>query len=870
MSGATASASPTGLNQIPPDRRPDTTDPHSGVTLDEYVELPNDPDEITTEDTEDGGMLVTLPGGPEDEDSSQPLVREFYANLAEVLPDVVKGRVVTDLMQRIEEDKKAREMRDKQYEEGLKRTGLGKDAPGGAEFEGASRVVHPLMTEACIDYAARIMKELLPPDGPVKPKILGVVTQEKSDRARRKTEHMNWQITTQMPEARSVFETLFTQVPLGGSQIVHLWWDQRLRRPRTEFRPIDHWYIPYSAASFASAHRRTYEEQITATEFKLRVDQGLYMDVDIASETQMPEATKSQTASDKIEGVEEPGENRDGLRSIYETQVLLHVTEEMEPVLRDAHGPERADELAPYIITIDVTTRQMVSMYRAWERGDAAREPIEHDFEFGFLPWRGALSIGFPQIIGGLSAAATGALRALLDSAHVNNVPSGFIKKGSGTSGQNRRPSPGELTEIDAGLESDDIRKVVMPAPFNPPSAVLFQLLGFVVEAGRGIVRTTLDETPMGQGNTPVPVGTQLSRVEEGMVVFSSVHGRAHAALNRFLAGLHRLNRLYLPQAVNVDAAGKEVLVRRSDYEGPCDIQPTSNPTIYSDQQRLAQVSYIQQRAAMVPGMYDVRAVELATLRLIKWPDPETLLTPAPKPHELNQVNECLAMVMGQPVSVFPEQDHLAHLRVLAEFIQSPVLGASPLMAPVFLPAAVKHATQHIAYLYVEMMVQTLGQAAGLDPAQLMDDDPKLKRQFDGLLATASPSVIGGIAAALQALMPVFLQAQQHAAQFQPPAPVDPAAAAAEAAKAETTRKATADQAGHAIDSGRLQIQQQANAIQADRVQAMREATATQAQTRLQQTEIDSQTALDIAEQRAAGGSSASHYVNGESISPGG
>jgi hypothetical protein len=79
----------------------------------------------------------------------------------------------------IEKDKQAREQRDKQYEEGIRRTGLGHDAPGGASFNGASKVVHPVMAEACVDFAARAIKELFPPDGPTRTKILGKVDKDK-------------------------------------------------------------------------------------------------------------------------------------------------------------------------------------------------------------------------------------------------------------------------------------------------------------------------------------------------------------------------------------------------------------------------------------------------------------------------------------------------------------------------------------------------------------------------------------------------------------------------------------------------------------------------------------------------------------------
>ena len=87
---------------------------------------------------------------------------------------------------------------------------------------GASKVVHPVMAEACVDFAARAIKELFPPDGPVKTKIIGEVTEQKVEVAERKRDYMNWQLTEQIEEYRDEQEQMLTQLPLGGSQFLKL------------------------------------------------------------------------------------------------------------------------------------------------------------------------------------------------------------------------------------------------------------------------------------------------------------------------------------------------------------------------------------------------------------------------------------------------------------------------------------------------------------------------------------------------------------------------------------------------------------------------------------------------------------------------
>ena len=151
-----------------------------------------DPDEVEEEviELEDGSVVVNFK--PKESPNQNP---EFYENLAEVFDDSMLQSLASEYLDLIDVDKQSREQRDKQYEEGLRRTGLGKDAPGGATFDGASKVVHPVMAEACVDFAASSSKELLPPDGIVKSNIKGEADRIKQETADRKADFMNWQLT---------------------------------------------------------------------------------------------------------------------------------------------------------------------------------------------------------------------------------------------------------------------------------------------------------------------------------------------------------------------------------------------------------------------------------------------------------------------------------------------------------------------------------------------------------------------------------------------------------------------------------------------------------------------------------------------------
>lgn len=637
----------------------------------EDVELDDETYEV--EDTKDGGAIIRL----NEESTTQNL--EHFANIVEDVDRIELQTICTDLLDKIERDKEAREKRDKLYEEGLRRTGLGDDAPGGASFAGANRVVHPMLIEACVDFSARVMKELFPPSGPVKTKVLGLKDKEKMEKAERKATYMNWQTTEQMPEFRGELEQLSTQLPLGGAQYLKIMWDRQYKRPRAEFIPVDDLILPFAATNFYSAERKTHVQYITAAEYNKRVKSGMYADVDLPTLGNEPDYTKASLANDKIEGREATSYNEDGLRTVFEIYTCL-----------DIEG-----DFNPYILTVDKTSGRAMSLYRNWEAEDPQFKELDWIVEFGFVPWRGAMPIGLTHMIGGLSGAATGALRALLDSAHIQNMPT-LLKLKGGPDGQTLNLQPTQVAEIDGGSLVDDIRKLVMPVPFNAPSPTLFQLLGFLVDAGKGVVQTSFEK--LSDTNPNMPVGTTVALIEQGMVVFSSIHARLHNSMSRVFKVLHRVDSAYLTQE-DIEAQAGDLEIRPEDFDGPMDIIPVSDPSIFSETQRFAQTQAVMQRAAAIPGMYDQRKIEEQFLRAMKLPD--DLLTAKPGEDDVDPVSENVAASMGRPVYALPKQDHMAHLKCHMAFLRSPMFGANPVIAKTFLYPMVGHLRDHLLNYYL-------------------------------------------------------------------------------------------------------------------------------------------------------------------------
>ncbi|MBF9685016.1 hypothetical protein, partial [Streptococcus pseudopneumoniae] len=82
--------------------------------------------------------------------------------------------------------------------------------------------------------------------------------------------------------------------------------------------------------------------------------------------------------------------------------------------------------------------------------------------------------------------------------------------------------------------------------PFNPPSPVLFELLGWLDNAAKGVVTTSEEKIADVTSNSPV--GTTQALIEQGAAVYSAIHARLHQSQARLIKVLCRLNRWHFKE----------------------------------------------------------------------------------------------------------------------------------------------------------------------------------------------------------------------------------------------------------------------------------------------------------------------------------
>ena len=766
--------------QLPPPQTEATPGPEDTAGM--LFDL--DDDFSTVEEQPDGSAIVHMEdfkGPAEDQD--------FYGNLAEDVTPWELSDLAVKYLDFIEKDKEARKDRDKQYEDGLKRTGMGNDAPGGAQFQGASKVVHPVMAEACIDFESRAIKEIFPPDGPVRTNIVGKKEEEEEQRAERKRDFMNWQLTNQIEEFRDEMEQMLTQLPLGGSQFMKLWYDERKKRPCAEFVPIDNILLPFSAGSFYTSQRVTEIHDITQQEFDSRIASGLYRDINVTIASMEPEESAAGKANNKIEGVQFQ-ENIDGMRRVFH----IYCYEELED---DSHSK---GELAPYVLMVDELNSEVLGLYRNWELGDEQMAKLDWLIEFKFIPWRGAYAIGLPHLIGGLSAALTGALRALLDTAHINNAATMLKLKGAKISGQSQNVDVTQVTEIEGAPGVDDIRKIAMPMPFNPPSDVLFQLLGWLTGAAKGVVTTA--EEKIADVNAQTPVGTTQALIEQGAAVFSAIHARLHNSQSRMLRVLQRINRWYLDDMARGDMI-EDLDIKREDFNRNSDVLPVSDPHIFSETQRMAQNQAVMAYMDKYPDLFDRRAVVQRALKQMKVPNVTELMPATAEPVEINAAEENAAMALGRAAFAYPHQNQLAHIQAHFDFATNPFLGANPMIAPAFLPQFLEHIKQHLMLWYLGHMNGYVQEALGkpvedYDIAGITGEIDKLYALASQHTSMDSKETFSKLAQPLQGIL-------QMVTKLRPQPPMDAADnVILQTSMAETQRRAKKDEADVALAAKRL------------------------------------------------------------------
>ena len=630
--------------------------------------------EITPE--EDGGMTVDF--DPQDQRGKSD---DFYMNLAEEMPDRELSRIASELMSEFDANKSGRQEWEDAYANGLELLGFSYEERA-QPFRGATGVTHPLLAEAATQFQAQAFNELLPASGPVRTAVLGSETREKEQQAIRVKQFMNYYITNVMEEYTPELDQMLFFLPLAGSTFKKVYYDETKGRAVSKFVPAEHLVVPYETSDLETCPNITQVIRMSLNDLRKKQVSGFYLDMDV-----LPAQSEANSVEDEIQRI-------DGVTPTqidYDCTILeCHVDLDLEGYEDKDDDGEPTGIKIPYVVTISQDNGQILSIRRNYREDDEEKRKIQYFVHYKFLPGFGFYGLGLIHTIGGLSRTATAALRQLIDAGTLSNLPAGFKARGLRIRDDDDPLQPGEFRDVDA--PGGAIRDSLMPLPFKGPDATLFNLLGFVVQAGQRFA--TITDLKVGDGNQQAAVGTTIAMLEQGSRVMSAVHKRLHYAMRIEFKMLARVMSESLPQEYPYTVEGAESAVMASDFDDRIDVIPVSDPNMFSQAQRIALAQTKLQLAGAAPELHNMYEVYKDMYEALGVKDTDRIMKRIPdeEPEPKDPAQENIDAMDMVPLQAFEGQEHEAHIMAHMVFGSTPMVSGMPAIAM----SLQKHIMEHV------------------------------------------------------------------------------------------------------------------------------------------------------------------------------
>src|SRR5210317_1373530 len=633
---------------------------------------------------------------------------EFFKNLTEDMSDETLQRMSNQLLDDYKKDRISRKDWETSYTNNLDLLGI-KHTEMTRPFKGSASVTHPLLSEAVTSFQAQAYKELLPSQGPVRTRVLGMEDNEKINQAQRVQDFMNYMLTEEMEEYTPEFDQLLFYLALAGSAFKKVYYDEVMQRAVSKFIPAEDLVVPYYTTDLMDCERITHVIKMGENEILKKQAAGFYRDVELKPTAAGP--TEIEKKYQELEGVTPSTDKQ------YSYQILeMHVDLNLEEF--EMQNPDKQVKI-PYIVTIDEGSGEVLSIYRNYDMNDETKKRKEYFVHFKFLPGLGFYGFGLTHMIGGLSKASISIVRQLIDAGTLANLPAGFKTRGIRIRDEDTPIQPGEFRDVDA--PGGSLRDSIQPLPFKEPSGTLLSLLNILVNSGQKFA--SIAEINTGQGNPNAPVGTTLALLERSTKVLSAIHKRLHNSQKKEFRILSQVFQEYLPQEYPYAVANNETTIKLSDFDQRVDIFPISNPDIFSQSQRIAMAQEMMQLVQSNPQVHGPNVTYEAYKRMyaaIGVDNVEQILTPPPPtdPLPIEAGFENNQLLLGQQAQAFPQQNHDAHIAIHMSLLNTP---------PVQMNAQVQALIHSHIMQHLQMKADLLGEQQM--PPEVMQQFQQLQQQ---------------------------------------------------------------------------------------------------------------------------------------------
>ena len=675
-------------------------------------------DDVKVEQQDDGSVEINFNPNA----VNQPGGEGHFDNLADLLPDDVLGRLGSELNESYSQYKNSRKDWEDTYTRGLDLLGFKYENPT-QPFQGASGATHPVLAEAVTQFQAQAYKELLPATGPVHTQVMGKPDRQKEDQSVRVKNFMNYQLMDVMKEYEPEFDQMLFYLPLAGSAFKKVYYDELLGRAVSKFVPADDLVVPYTATSLEDAEAVMHTIKISENDLRKKQVAGFYRDVELKPGYDDESEVKKKER--ELEGVKKTQD--EDIFTLIECHINLDIEgfEDMDPESQEPTGIK-----LPYIVTVEVASREVLSIRRNYQAADPHKLKIQYFVHFKFLPGLGFYGLGLIHMIGGLSRTATTAIRLLLDAGTLSNLPAGFKQRGIRVRDEAQAIQPGEFRDVDA--PGGNIRDAFMPLPFKEPSQTLLQLMGVVVSAGQRFA--AIADMQVGDGNQQAAVGTTIALLERGSRVMSAIHKRLYVAMKQEFGLLAAVFKTYLPQEYPYDVVGANRNIKVADFDDKVDILPIADPNIFSQTQRITMAQTELQLAQANPQMHNMYEAFHDMYSAIGVKDIDKILPPPQPPSPMDPAVENILAMSNKPFQAFKGQDHQAHITTHLNFMSTNLARNNP----VVLGALEKNIFEHISMMAQEQLeIEMREEIAQLTQMQqqlqanpMMQQNPQVQQQL--------------------------------------------------------------------------------------------------------------------------------------------
>jgi hypothetical protein len=513
-------------------------------------------------------------------------------------------------------------------------------AAEGAPVEGMSKVRHPLLLEAVLRFQANARSEMLPTDGPVKIRDDGNDGSTQKDALAEALEKdANHYLTTVASEYYPDTDRMLLMQGFGGSAFKKIYFCPLKNRPVSLTVDAKDLIVNNDATDLQNAKRITHRIMMRPSTVKRLQILGVYRDLELPTPN-APKLNSVDRAEKEQQGLSASTPNpEDRDREIYECYCEL----DLKGFEHKFKGKVTGLEI-PYRVTIDVSTRHILSIVRNYNEDTADLPEARQVFiKYPFVPGLGFYDIGLLHILGNPTNAVTAAWREMLDNGMYANFPGFLMAKQAGRQNTNLiRVPPGGGQQIDTqGMKIGD---AVMALPYGTQHMpALMSLVQDIVQTGQRVGGTA--ESPVGEGTANVPVGTILALIEQATQILNAVHKRSHTSQAQEFGLLFDCFREH-PESFwqrkgrsNHPWDEATFLTALDQYE----LVPQSDPNTASHTQRLMKAAALKQAASASPQLYDQMAVEKVVIQSLGFSNPEQFLLPPERQQPPPQVLKGLA-----------------------------------------------------------------------------------------------------------------------------------------------------------------------------------------------------------------------------------